>query len=178
MKKLIVVLMSVASLMVTQTMADTNSLFNSGELGLTISSGYDVGSANKINGKTLFSAPYDFNLSVGAFWFPWRNLGVEASIPVYNTTGVSVDEIQSGVVIRLPLSKDARVLKNISPYIGLGGAYNWRDEQNWAYVGKLGVDLRFNKKWGVFTEGAYRNYELDDWRQGSITVQGGLKLVF
>lgn len=158
--------------------APSTSLFNAGEFGLSLSSGYDVGAANTVNGKTLFSQPYSFNLSAGAFYFPWRNVGFEANVPFYQTKGVSVDEVQAGLLFRLPLSKETPILKNLAPYVGVSGVYNWHDVQDWAYIGKVGVEARLNKKWGIFAEGQYRNYEFQNWGQGSVSVQGGLRLVF
>jgi len=156
----------------------STSLFNANEFGLSLSSGYDVGAANQVNGKTLFTQPYTFNLTAGAFYFPWRNVGFEANVPFYQTKGVSVDEVQAGLLFRLPLSKETPILKDLAPYIGIGGVYNWHDEQNWAYIGKVGAEFRLNKKWGVFAEGQYRNSEFSNWGQGAVSIQGGLRLVF
>ena len=158
--------------------APSTSLFNAGELGLSLSTGYDVGVANKVNGQNLFGKPYSVNLTAGAFYFPWRYVGVEANVPFYQTKGVSVDEIQAGLLFRLPLSSGTPILKNIAPYIGVGGVYNWIDPQQYAYLGKVGAEVRLNKNWGVFAEGNYRNNEFSNWDQGSVSVQGGLKLVF
>ena len=154
------------------------SLFNAGELGLSLSTGYDVGAANTVNGSTLFGQPYNFNLTAGAFYFPWRNLGFEANVPFYQTKGASVDEVQVGLLLRAPLSSTTPILKNLSPYVGVSGVYNWNDAQDWAYIGKAGLEVRLNKKWGVFAEGQYRNYEFQNWGNGAVSVQGGLKFVF
>jgi hypothetical protein len=163
-----------------QTTAVANtSLFNAGEVGLSLSTGYDVGAANSINsGKDLYGEPYTFNLSAGAFYFPLRNVGFEVNVPFYQTSGVSVDEVSAGVLFRLPLSSETAILKNISPYVGLSAVYNWQDVQDWAYIGKAGVEFRFNKKWGVFAEAQYRNHELEKLGEGSLSAQGGLKFVF
>jgi opacity protein-like surface antigen len=173
MKKLIVLLTCMAAFAVTAIAADTNStsLFNAGEVGLSLGSGYTVDRAD------AFKDPYAMNLQAGAFWFPWRNLGIEADVPFYSTKGLSVQEVQAGVVFRLPLSKTTPVLKNIAPYLGVGGVYNWETAENWAYVGKVGAEFRFNKKWGVFAEGQYRNVDFD-WNAGQTSVVGGLKFVF
>jgi hypothetical protein len=117
-------------------------------------------------------------LTAGVFYFPWRNVGFEANVPVYQTKGVSIDEVQAGLLFRLPLSKDTAILKNISPYAGLGGVYNWNDQQDLAYIAKVGTEFRLNKKWGVFAEGQYRNYEFQNWGNGAVSVQGGIKLIF
>ena len=94
-----------------------------------------------------------------------------------STKGVSVQEVAFDVVLRLPLSKSTPVLKNIAPYIAAGGVYNWQTQENWAYVGKAGVELRLNKKVGFFVEGQYRNVDFD-WGQGQTSLNGGIRLVF
>jgi hypothetical protein len=154
------------------------SLFNAGELGLSLASSYDVGAASTVNGKTLFNTPYNFNLNAGAFWFPLRNVGFEANVPFYQTKGVSVDEVQAGIVLRLPLSKTTPLLKNLAPYVGVDGVYNWQNANKWAYIAKAGVEARLNSKWGVFGEAQYRNDELSKWSQGSVSLNGGLHFVF
>jgi opacity protein-like surface antigen len=173
MKKLIVLIGCVLTLASSVFAADTNStsLFNVGELGLSLGSGYTVDRA------AAFQQPYAINLQAGAFWFPWRNLGFEADVPFYSTKGVSVQEVQAGLVARLPLSKTVPVLKNIAPYVGVGGVYNWQTDEKWAYVAKGGVEFRFNKKWGVFGEAQYRNTDFE-WSDGQTSVVGGLKFVF
>lgn len=186
------------------TVLDT-SLFNAGEVGLSLASGYDFGTADNVvtsvgkpsggnksydygcnetggtsGGKAspLFGKPYNFNLNAGAFYFPWRNLGLEANVPFYQTKGVSVNEVQSGLLLRLPLSRSTPVFRNLSPYVGASVVYNWKYEQTWSYIAKTGLEVRLNKKWGVFTEAQYRNYEFKNWGQGAVSINGGLKFVF
>ena len=153
------------------------SLFNAGEVGLTIGSGYDVGKAGEVNGQTLFNDPYTFNLNAGAFWFPWRNVGGEVSVPFYQTKGVSVDEVQAGLLFRFPLSKEKAVFKCFAPYAGVSGVYGWDAVEKWSYLGKLGMEFRTNKKVGFFVEGNYRNNDFSDWGQGAVGINGGLRLV-
>jgi hypothetical protein len=150
-------------------------LYSANEFGLSLSSGYDVGAAGTVNGSTLFSQPYNFNLTAGAFYFPLRNVGFELNLPFYNTTGVSVDEIQFGTLFRLPLSADKPVFKNLAPYIGIGGVANWKDQQKWAYIGKVGTEFRLNKHVGLFAEGQYRNCDFE-WSVGAVSIQGGLRI--
>lgn len=168
---------------VQTTAVESKSLFNAGEFGLSLATGYDLGSADAVvatggNPTQLFGEPYTFNLNAGVFYFPWRNLGFEANVPFYQTKGVSVDEVSAGLLFRLPLAKETPILRNISPYVGASAVYNWQDEQDWAYIGKAGVEFRTNKKWGVFVEAQYRNYEFQNWGQGAVSLNGGLKFVF
>lgn len=162
----------------TPTQTQSTSLFNAGELGLSLGTAYDVGAASQVNGKTLFNNPYTFNISGGVFYFPWRNLGFEANVPFYQTKGVSVDEVQAGILFRVPLAEETPFFKSLAPYIGLDGVYNWQTVQDWAYIAKAGLEFRFNRKWGLFAEGNYRNYELSNWSQGEVSVRGGLRFVF
>lgn len=175
MKKLITMIAGIvmsAMLMTSTLAADTNStsLFNSGEVALTL------GSTVNVDKEANFH-PESYNLNVGASYFVTRNFGLEASVPLYYSTGQAIQEVNAGLVFRLPLSKDTIVLKNLAPYVGLGGVYNWQTAQNWAYVGKFGVEARLNKKWGLFVEAQYRNSDFD-WADGQTSVGTGLKLVF
>jgi hypothetical protein len=158
--------------------ASATSLFNAGELGLTLASGYTLGPAGKVSGATAFTQPYTLNFTAGAFYYPVRNLGLEVNVPFYQSQGVSVNEVQAGLLLRLPLAKTTPLLKNVAPYVGLGGVYNWDTAQDWAYIGKVGAEVRLNKKWGVFAEGQYRNSEFQNWDKGNVSVVGGLKFVF
>lgn len=157
--------------------APSVSPFNSGEFGVSLGSGYALGQAKTVSGGTLFKEAYTLNFNAGAFWFPWRNVGFEANVPFYQTKGVSLSEVQAGVLFRLPLAKTTALFKNIAPYVGFGGVYNWNTEQDLAYVAKVGTEIRLNNKWGLFTEGQYRNKDTS-WGQGQVSLNGGIKLVF
>lgn len=159
--------------------ATSTSLFNAKELGLSLASGYNLGTAQSLgNGKNPFTKAYTLNANAGVFYFPWRNLGGEVNVPFYQNQGVSVSEVQFGSLIRVPLASETPLFKNVAPYIGLGGVYNWQTDAKWAYIGKVGTEVRLTKSWGVFVEGQYRNSELNNWGQGNTSINGGLKLVF
>ena len=159
----------------TQT---TPSLFNAGEFGLSLASAYTLGQVGTLNGQNLFKNPYTLNFNAGVFWFPFRNLGLEANVPLYQNQGVSVDEVQAGLVLRFPLAKTTPLFRNLAPYVGVDGVYNWQTAQDWAYIAKAGLEVRLNKGWGVFAEGQYRNVELRNLNQGQVSLNGGLRLVF
>jgi len=158
------------------TTVQSTSLYNAGEVGVSLSTGYVLDRAN------LFKTPYSLNATAGAFWYPFRNLGVEVNVPFYQSSGVSVSEVQAGLTLRLPLSRTAPLLRNVAPYVGLDGVYNWQDTTRFAYIAKAGLEVRLNSKVGVFVEGQYRNNEFRNFTttldQGQTAVQGGLKLVF
>jgi len=154
-----------------QTEVQQSSLFNGDEVGLSLSTGYVV------DRSTPFEGDYTFNLTAGAFYFPTRYLGLEANVPFYQTDGVSVDEVQAGVLFRLPLGTTTPLFKNVAPYVGVGGVYNWDANDKWAYIAKGGIEVRLNSKWGVFAEGQYRNNDFT-WQDGVTSVQGGLRIVF
>ena len=159
---------------VQATKAENTSLFNAGEVGLSLSSGYNV------DRSAPFQKDYSVNLTAGAFYFPLRNVGFEVNVPFYQSQGVSANEVQFGVLLRVPLSKSTDILRNISPYVGIGGAYNWIAAEDVSYLVKAGVEYRFNSKWGVFGEGQYRHNEFSNFDLGSgqTSLQGGLKFVF
>lgn len=176
MKKLISLIACVfcAAFLITSTVAaDTNNaaLFNKNEIGMTL------GSTVNLDRAASFHQVDSYNLNVGAFWYPVRNVGFEASVPLYYSTGQAVQEVEAGVRFRLPLSSTTFILKNLSPYVGVDGVYNWQTAQAWAYVGKVGVEARLNKKWGLFVEGQYRNADFD-FSNGQFSVGTGLRLVF
>lgn len=164
---------------VQTTTAPSPSLFNAKEFGLSIGSGYNLGTVDSLKGgNNPFTKAYTLNLNAGVFYFPWRNLGFEANVPFYQSQGVSVSEVQFGTLIRLPLASTTPVLKNFAPYIGAGGVYSWTAQNEWAYIGKVGLEFRINKGWALFGEGQYRNSELNNWGQGNTSINGGLRLVF
>ena len=142
------------------------SFFNANEFGVSLNTGY------VLEPGAAFQQDYVFNLGAGIFYFPCRYVGVEANVPFY-TEGVSVSEVQAGVLGRIPIGP-------IAPYIGASAVYAWDAFEEWAYIAKVGLEFRFNKKIGIFAEGQYRNNQFDDfdWDNGSVSVVGGLKLNF
>ena len=176
MKKLILSLVMTLSLACAAFAADTGSLFNANELQVTLGTSYVVDYQAK-NIESAFAAPYDFNLEAGVSYFLTRNLGLEAWVPFYQTEGVSVSEVQAGLLFRLPLASETPLFKNIAPYLGLGGVYTWENGSEWAYIAKVGAEWRFNKKWGLFAEGQYRNQDFE-WNKGATIIAGGLRLCF
>lgn len=165
MKNTILSIIAACGLCFSTFAQDNNeSLFNAKELGVSLSSAYVVDTA------AAFQRDYSFNITAGLSYFPTRNFGVEVNVPFYQTAGPSVSEVQAGFLARLPLG-------HIAPYIGLGGVYNWNSDSEFAYIGKAGLELRFNKKWGIFGEGQYRNNNFV-WERGSLAVVGGVKVVF
>ena len=175
MKKFILSLLFVLGLFVAQ--AQTNqSLFAAKELSLSLGTGY-VADYNVTSVKDAFADEYEFNLTAGAQYFVTRHFGIEAALPFYQTKGVSVSEVSFGGVARLPLPTKVVVLRNLAPYVGLGAVYGWQAEEHWTYVAKLGLEWRFNPKWGFFAEGQYRNVDFK-FDNGATTAYGGLRLVF
>lgn len=164
MKYILIAIMALGLAVSPAVASDTNSVFNAKEVGVTLTTSYQMDQAAD------FSKPYTFNLSAGLSYFPLRNIGVEASVPFYSTRGVSVDRVNAGLLARLPIGP-------VAPYIGLGGQYGWSNGDDWTYVGKAGLELRLNSKWGVFGEWQYQNKDFN-WAEGANTLAGGLRLVF
>lgn len=146
---------------------DHDHFFNANEFGISLNTGY------VLNPSDAFQNDYSFNLGAGLYYFPCRYFGIEGNVPFYQTKGVSVSEVQFGLIGRLPIGR-------IAPYIGADAVYAWKALDEWAYIAKVGLEVRFNKKVGIFAEGQYRNNELEhfDWEHGSVALVGGLKLNF
>ena len=164
MKKLMIGLLSVLAAFSVLGATNSPSLYNAGELGLNVSSGYSLSSLSK------FQEAYSLNFAGGLFYFPYKNLGVEVNVPFYQTKGVSVSEVQADVLFRVPVG-------HLAVYTGLGGVYNWNSGTDWAYLAKAGAEWRFNSKWSVFSEYQYRNTDFN-WGKGSGSVVAGFRLVF
>ncbi|HEX5221427.1 MAG TPA: hypothetical protein VFZ59_17825 [Verrucomicrobiae bacterium] len=145
---------------------DHDGFFNANEFGVSLNTGY------VLEPGAVFQQDYVFNLGAGIFYFPCRYFGAEANVPFY-TEGVSVSEVQFGLLGRVPIGP-------VAPYIGGSAVYAWDASEKWAYIGKVGLEFRVNKKIGIFAEGQYRNNEFDDfdWDHGSVSLVGGLRLVF
>jgi len=177
------------------------SLFNAGEVGLTLSSGVSVNPKDSV--RTVPGPVVDdfierkycpsentpeqvvrskghrtVNFTVGGFWFPTKLVGVEANLPIFNEeNGVHVDEVQAGLLLRLPLFEKCPVLRHVAPYAGLGTVLNWQEGNTWSYVAKGGLSVRVVKHVELFGEYQYRNVDFH-WSQGSRVVQAGLKFPF
>jgi len=172
MKKLFTIVAMIMAFYSTSYAQNDSSLFNAKEVGVSVGTGYVLDTSEP------FQDIYGLNFSGGLSYFLTRNLGIETWVPFYTSKGVSVQEVQAGVLLRVPLSYDMAVWKNLAPYVGLGGVYNWETDSQWSYVAKLGTEFRLNKKWGVGLEGQYRNNHLTDLSQGQVNLFGYLKLVF
>ncbi len=159
---------------VQTTAVKSTTLFNAGELGVSLASGYVVQT------DAAFQQDYNFNLTAGASYFATKNFGIEANVPFYLSDAVVVSEVQAGLLARLPLESvtDFALLKGVAPYLGFGVVYNWETAQNWAYIAKGGVEFRLNSKWGVFGEYQYRTEDFKNYDQGEHRVVAGLKLLF
>jgi len=167
MKKLFLTLglvASLASLSLAEEKVVEKGVYNGGEFGVSLGTAYNV------KPSAPFQDPYSLNLVAGVHYFPVKYIGVEANVPFYQTKGVSVDEVQAGLLFRAPIG-------HLAPYLGLGPVYNWHSDQSWAYLGKLGLEFRLNSKWSIFTEGQYRENDLK-FDNGEISVKGGIKLNF
>jgi opacity protein-like surface antigen len=177
MKKLILSVIMVLALAITALASDTNGLFQANEFSLSLGSGYSLNTSKVKATKDVFQAPYSLNFNAGAEYFLTRHFGAEVNVPFFQSRGIAVQEFQAGLLFRLPLAKTTPIFKNISPYVGVGGIYNWQQPVNWAYVGKAGIEFRLNPYWGIFAEGQYRNVDFT-WDKGNTSINGGLRLVF
>jgi opacity protein-like surface antigen len=164
MQKLIMSLLMACGLAFSSVAQEKVSLFNAKELGLSLGTGYVV------DPSAAFQQDYSFNLSAGAHYFLNKYIGIEANVPFYSTKGISVTEVQAGLVARLPIGR-------VAPYVGVSTVYNWNSETELAYIARAGLEFRFNPKVGVFAEGQYRNDDFN-WNKGSTSVVGGIRFNF
>jgi len=176
------------------------SLFNAGEVGLTLSSGCLVNPPdsvrtvevpNEVERSYKYCHPQNetrtlrsegdrtVNLTVGAFWFPTKLVGLEANVPIYKSTDdrLQVDEVHAGLLLRAPLFEKCPVLRHVAPYGGLGTVLNWQEGNTWSYVAKAGLEVQVVKHVRAFGEFQYRNVDFH-WSQGSRAVQAGLRFPF
>jgi outer membrane protein W len=160
-----------AGLAVSAVAADSGSLFNAKELSLSLRSGYDVNAFGATKVADAFAKPYNFNLEAGAAYFLTKNLGAEVIVPFYQTKGVSLDNVQAGLVLRVP------VFTHFAPYVGASADYAWNATDKFTYIAKAGLEFRFNRGWGLFTEADYQNKDFN-WSKGNVSVNGGVRLTF
>lgn len=147
-----------------------SSFYSGNELSLSLGSGYTV------DHSAAFKQPYAVNLDGGVQYFFTKNIGVDATVPFYSSKGTSVSDAKAGIVFRVPVWRFA-------PYIGLGADYNWANDKftdakraDFSYVGKAGLEFRFNPYVGVFGEDVYQNNTVDVLKgSGQNTVHGGLR---
>lgn len=168
-----------------------DSFFNKGDRGITLGGGYTFSQSSFIQPYPLgFFGPdcstykivhqdvHSDNFLIGGFYFPYKYIGTEFNIPLYQSKGISFDEIQSGTILRLPLSDTIPILKNIAPYVGVGGVYNWQSDVRWRYDGKAGVDIKITRKTGLFGEYQYRNDNFISSQDSQNIIEGGLRINF
>jgi hypothetical protein len=172
MKKLLLVLSMALGLfsagLSTATASDSESRFNANELSILIGTSYAV---DKANIRESFDEDYDANFDVGARYFLTRNIGLEATLPVYSTSGQTINNVDLSLVERLP------VLKYAALYARQGANYQW-ENQTFTGILAAGVEVRLAKGWGVFAEGNYRFADFDSFSDGNAALRGGLSLSF
>ena len=149
--------------------ADTNSLFSGNEASVNVSTAYQLDGAYKLNGA------YSENVAVGAGYYATKYVGIEASLPFYNTQGVAVKDVLADVLVRVPVTVGSHF--GFAPYGGVGVDYAWNQTQ-FSPFAKAGVELRVNKGWALFTEYQYTIDRFADYQNGAGSLRGGLRLNF
>lgn len=140
------------------------SYFNAKELSVSLNSGYVVDTDKG------FQDNYAFNISAGVGYYFTKYLGATVNLPFYETKGVSLHEIDAGLVARLPIGRFA-------PYVGASALADWTTDNQWKYIGRAGLEFRINPKVGLFSEWQYRDNNLN-FDQGEHKLVGGVKIVF
>jgi opacity protein-like surface antigen len=164
MKKILLTVLACLALVGQGYSADKVDLFNAKEIGISLNSGY------VIDTSAPFQQDYSFNLGVSASYSLTKNFVLQTTLPFYQTKGVSISEIQAGVIARLPVG-------HFAPYVGANYVYDWDADNKSAYIGRAGLEFRFNPKWSTFVEWQYRNNNFD-WDNGSQSIVGGITLIF
>lgn len=149
----------IAALAVFTAKADTNSLFNSRELSISIGSSYGL------------DGHYDANLSVGASYSFTKNFILESELPVYQSQGTSVDRVSAGLAYRYPV---ARIF---APTIRAGTTYAWNTKDFDGYFGG-GLEIKLNKFWSLTPGIDYQFINFNSFDKGTWSPSVKLKLTF
>lgn len=162
MKKIIYSLLlacGVASAALAQdTNSSTVSLFKGNELALPLGFNYN-------DAKDAKFAPV-----IGVTYFITKNLGVRGTTTINVQDATAFDNADLLVLARLPIYA-------VAPYIGGGARFQASAEDKWSPILVGGVEVRLNKKWGLFAEARHdfdggENINYKDW-----SFRGGVNLV-
>lgn len=127
-------------------------LFSANELSLDLGGSYVAGERGV---KHLFNTNIkghrgQWGGNFGVNYFLTKNIGVGADINMPNNGGHLVDTALADLIVRWPLGNSG-----FAPYL-LGGAGRTTDVR-WEWVGQggLGLEFRFNRNVGLFTDGRF-----------------------
>lgn len=156
MKSLITsLLLAVSSL--TTFAGGTNSLFDSRELSLSLSSGYKFAGNNNINA------------SVGAQYMYFSWLGGDVTVPLYQDKGISVNSVSFGPVVRIGITDRLAV-------VARGGAsYVWSSD-SWTGYTSIGPEFKITRGIGLFINGNYSYPNFNDFQKGSFGATAGIRV--
>jgi|GEM_PF-4301315 hypothetical protein len=172
MKSLFIGTVLALALVVSSAVAsDTNSasLFTGHEFSVNASTAYQLKGYAKLNGA------YDINAAVGLGYYFNKYIGVEGSLPFYNTEGVAVKDVTLDGLVRLPITVGKQF--GFAPYLGLGTDFAWKNV-DFSPLAKGGVEFRFTHYLGTFVEYQYVIPSFQEYDKGASQVVGGFKLVF
>lgn len=151
------------------TATATPGLYKNNEVSVGISTSYRFSSSLRDLSK------YNVNAAAEVAYFPSKYIGVEASLPFYNSTGVTIQDINADIVIRYPINIASHLA--FAPYIGGGADYNWINNDI-SPLAKAGISLRFNQGWEIFGEYDYQLVSFSQYEGGESSVKAGLRLNF
>lgn len=144
---------------VTCATAQTNSLsnFKGNELSLPLGFNYSDVQDSKF-------API-----VGVTYFVTKNLGLRGTTTINVENATAFDNAEVIGLARLPVYV-------VAPYVGAGARYQSSADHQWSPVVVGGVEVRLNKKWGLFAEARHdfdggKNTNYRDW-----SFRGGVNL--
>jgi hypothetical protein len=141
----------------TELKKENTSLFNKNELSLTLGSSVEL------------KNDYDVNFAAGLSYFITRNIGIEASVPFYNTGGTTFERVNFGLNFRAPIARF------FAPFVHGGSSWDFKNDEFDYYVG-LGNEFKLNKKWSVLVLTDYKFKKFDN--EGAWQPGVGLRLTF
>jgi outer membrane protein W len=97
-----------------------------------------------------FSTDGRLGLGLGGTYFFARHFGIEAEAYTENTHHSFVDNVSGSFLARLPIES-----VHLAPYLLIGGGYQFDPIEQWFAHGGVGLEFRFNSKWGIFTDARY-----------------------
>jgi hypothetical protein len=87
---------------------------------------------------------------VGINYFFTRYLGIGGDAYTEDTQHSFVDSASANLILRIPID-----CIHLAPYVFGGGGYQWDWSETWFEQAGVGLEFRFTKNFGIFTDGRY-----------------------
>jgi hypothetical protein len=109
---------------------------------------------------------------VGLNFFFLKYLGIGGDINLSDHSGQIVDEVSGNLIFRLPIGNTG-----LSPYVFGGGGRFYNPVHEWMYGGGGGLEFRFSKTIGIFSDARFLWSEATTQRD-RLLVRAGLRIAF